>query len=127
MSAIVHGEFDFICDSIKHTTMTAESSSSRTHCRFNIFDFFIVTISVIELALAGSGGVSSARGLRSLRILRSFRVLRILKLLRYLESLRKIAAVLFASLPSLAAITGLLLLFWVVFAILGLQSFGGVR
>jgi hypothetical protein len=44
---------------------------------------------------------------------------------RYLKSLRKIGEVLVASASSFAAIAALLLLFWVVFSIVGLHVFGG--
>lgn len=44
---------------------------------------------------------------------------------RYLKSLRKIGEVLVASATSFAAIAALLLLFWVVFSIVGLHVFGG--
>jgi hypothetical protein len=44
---------------------------------------------------------------------------------RYLQSLRKIGAVLISSAGSFAAIGALLMLFWVVFSIVGLHVYGG--
>lgn len=54
--------------------------------RFNIFDAFIVAISLYEVIVnAENGGKSSFSALRSLRILRALRVLRISKLIRSLK------------------------------------------
>jgi hypothetical protein len=46
---------------------------------------------------------------------------------RYLESLKVITAVLGSSFSSFAAIGGLLALFWLVFSVVGLHVFGGVK
>lgn len=59
-------------------------------------------------------------------MLKSFRVLRLLKMFRYLESLRLIGEVLMGSASSFMAIAVLILLFMVVFSIVGLHIFGGV-
>lgn len=56
---------------------------------FNIFDFIVVGISVIEISFmfrnSGGGGSSSLSALRTfktLRIMKSFRVLRMLRMFR---------------------------------------------
>ena len=54
---------------------------------FNIFDFFVVAISMVELGVmmrtGGEGGsLSALRSFKTLRILKSFRVLRMLRMFR---------------------------------------------
>jgi len=67
------------------------------------------------------------RSLKALTALRALRVLRILRLLRYLESLRRVMTVLVAATGSFAAIGALIILFWLVFSIIGLHVFGGAQ
>jgi hypothetical protein len=59
-------------------------------------------------------------------VLKSFRVLRLLKMFRYMESLRLIGEVLMGSASSFMAIAVLIVLFMVVFSIVGLHIFGGI-
>ena len=55
---------------------------------FNIFDFFVVAISMVELGVmmksgAGDGNsLSALRSFKTLRIMKSFRVLRMLRMFR---------------------------------------------
>lgn len=84
---------------------------------FNAFDGVIVIISIVELFQDGDSGLSA------LRIVRIFRVI---KLVRYLKSLQMIVRVVTASLPSFGWIALLLLLFCFIYAVLGMQLFGGV-
>lgn len=95
--------------------------------KFNLFDALVVAMSLVELGLSGRGGTGSIRSVRSLRVLRSFRVLRILKVFRYLQSLKKIGEVLMQSMGSFLSIAMLIILFWIVFAIVGLHVFGGLK
>ena len=97
---------------------------------FNRFDFCIVGLSVIEvLAIGGSAipALRSLKGLRSLKVLKTFRVFRIFKMFRYLSSLRIIGEVILSSLGSFISIAVLLFLFLLVFAIVGLHVFGGLK
>lgn len=57
----------------------------------NLFDTFVVCISVIELSFGSSAANLSA--LRAIRILRAFRVLRMTRFVRSLSFMRKIMAV----------------------------------
>lgn len=59
--------------------------------------------------------------------LRALRVLRILRLLRYIDSLRKVLAVLMEALASFAAVGLMIMLFWVLFSIIGLHVYGGLH
>ena len=57
----------------------------------NIFDSFVVCISIVELSF-GSGG-SNLSALRAVRILRAFRVLRITRLIRTLNYMKIVMSV----------------------------------
>lgn len=54
------------------------------------------------------------------------RVARLLKLFKHSQGLQAIGVVLLASAPSFSAISILVLLFWVVFGIVGMNVFGGI-
>jgi len=97
---------------------------------FNIFDAIIVFFALVEVvALGGSTftALKSLKSLRSLKVLKTFRVFRIFKMFRYLSSLRIIGEVILSSLSSFMSIAVLLFLFLIVFAIVGLHVFGGLR
>jgi hypothetical protein len=92
---------------------------------FNRFDFVIVFLAVVEVvAISGSSRLQSLKALRGLKVLRTFRVF---KMFRYLASLRIIGEVILSSLGSFISIAVLLFLFLVVFAVVGLHVFGGLR
>ncbi len=78
---------------------------------WNIFDFVIVSISLIS----ATGGFS---------VLRSLRVLRVLLLVSTLNRLRTLVRALVISLPNIASITLLLLLIYYVSAVIATKLFG---
>lgn len=78
---------------------------------WNIFDFTIVLISLIP-----------ATG--SLSVLRALRVLRILRLLKMVPRLKFIVNSLFKSLPDLAWIFILILIFYYLYSVMGTKLFG---
>lgn len=78
---------------------------------WNIFDFIIVSISLISV----TGGLS---------VLRSLRVLRVLLLVSTLKRLRILVRALVISLPNIASITLLLLLIYYVSAVIATKIFG---
>lgn len=80
-----------------------------------------MTISLVEIILATVAGLNVAR---ALRVLKALRVLRLFKLFRYMQSLRRIGEVLLSASTSFAAIATLLMLFWLVFSIIGMHVFG---
>ncbi|XP_052824853.1 voltage-dependent T-type calcium channel subunit alpha-1I isoform X2 [Octopus bimaculoides] len=82
---------------------------------FNLFDGFIVVLSIIELAQDGAGGLS---------VLRTFRLLRILKLVRFLPALRRQLIVMLRTMDNVATFFALLILFMFIFSILGMNLFG---
>ncbi|KAK5966933.1 Voltage-dependent L-type calcium channel subunit alpha, partial [Trichostrongylus colubriformis] len=92
-----------------------------TTSQFNRFDCFVVLSSIIEfilvyLELMKPLGVS---------VLRSARLLRIFKVTKYWTSLRNLVSSLLNSLRSIMSLLLLLFLFIVIFALLGMQVFGG--
>eukprot|EP00002_Diphylleia_rotans_P018406 TRINITY_DN3563_c0_g1_i4.p1 TRINITY_DN3563_c0_g1~~TRINITY_DN3563_c0_g1_i4.p1 ORF type:complete len:1670 (+),score=301.84 TRINITY_DN3563_c0_g1_i4:113-5122(+) len=85
---------------------------------WNILDAMVVFISLLSL-FATSGNLSS------LRVLRTFRAVRPLRLLNRNQGLKIIINAIILSLPSIFNVIAVSLLFWIMFAILGVQLFGG--
>ncbi|CAF0765433.1 unnamed protein product [Adineta ricciae] len=88
---------------------------------FNRFDCFVVIASIIEFVLIHFG-VMPALGIS---VLRCVRLLRVFKVTRYWTALRNLVASLLNSMKSIASLLLLLFLFIVIFALLGMQMFGG--
>ena len=89
--------------------------------RWNLFDFLVVVSSVVEVS-AGAGS-----GLNALRAMRIVKVLRTIRLIRRAKRLRLILSALIRSFPHIMSSVVLLSLFIFLFAVLGVQLFGGVR
>ena len=89
----------------------------------NYMDGTIVMLSLVEMIFMSSSGALSA--LRAVRIFRVFRVLRMMRLLRGLKSMLQIINVIQRSISSFIYLTMLLLLFVFIYALLGMQIFGG--
>lgn len=87
---------------------------------FNKFDFFVVMGSIFEVVWSyykeGSFGLS---------VLRALRLLRIFKVTKYWASLRNLVISLLSSMRSIISLLFLLFLFLLIFALLGMQLFGG--
>ena len=88
---------------------------------FNIFDGTVVTISLVELGIALSGGGSGG----GLAILRSLRLVRVFKLARSWPDLQHLLRTILTSLMDVASASALMLLVVFIFALLGMQFFGG--
>ncbi|XP_006872615.1 PREDICTED: voltage-dependent R-type calcium channel subunit alpha-1E isoform X3 [Chrysochloris asiatica] len=91
------------------------------HSSFNCFDFGVTVGSIFEVVWAifrpgTSFGIS---------VLRALRLLRIFKVTKYWASLRNLVVSLMSSMKSIISLLFLLFLFIVVFALLGMQLFGG--
>jgi len=93
------------------------SKGSYLRDSWNIMDFIIVTSGYLEYIMEG-GGVD-------LSVMRSFRVLRPLRTISGIEGLRVIVSALMSSLPLLRDTIMVLVFFFVIFAIAGVQLFGG--
>nr|XP_055040923.1 calcium channel, voltage-dependent, P/Q type, alpha 1A subunit, b isoform X19 [Misgurnus anguillicaudatus] len=91
------------------------------HSSFNCFDCTVIVGSIFEVVWAmvkpgTSFGIS---------VLRALRLLRIFKVTKYWASLRNLVVSLLNSMKSIISLLFLLFLFIVVFALLGMQLFGG--
>nr|XP_034368879.1 voltage-dependent L-type calcium channel subunit alpha-1S isoform X1 [Arvicanthis niloticus] len=88
---------------------------------FNRFDCFVVCSGVLEILLVESGAMSPL----GISVLRCIRLLRLFKITKYWTSLSNLVASLLNSIRSIASLLLLLFLFIVIFALLGMQLFGG--
>ncbi|XP_026998200.2 voltage-dependent N-type calcium channel subunit alpha-1B isoform X14 [Tachysurus fulvidraco] len=91
------------------------------HSSFNCFDFGVIVGSIFEVVLATSQNGASF----GISVLRALRLLRIFKVTKYWNSLRNLVVSLLNSMKSIISLLFLLFLFIVVFALLGMQLFGG--
>uniref|UniRef100_A0A8C0G7F3 Sodium channel protein n=1 Tax=Chelonoidis abingdonii TaxID=106734 RepID=A0A8C0G7F3_CHEAB len=82
---------------------------------WNIFDSFIVTLSLIELGLANVEGLS---------VLRSFRLLRVFKLAKSWPTLNMLIKIIGNSVGALGNLTLVLAIIVFIFAVVGMQLFG---
>jgi voltage-gated sodium channel len=80
---------------------------------WNLFDF-----AIIGIALAPSTG--------ALSVLRALRILRVLRLVSVVPSLRRVVASLVGAIPGLGAISGVLVLFFYVSAVLATKLYGDI-
>uniref|UniRef100_A0A182VSR0 Voltage-dependent L-type calcium channel subunit alpha n=1 Tax=Anopheles minimus TaxID=112268 RepID=A0A182VSR0_9DIPT len=88
---------------------------------FNRFDCFVVIGSVIEVLLTNTQLMPPL----GISVLRCVRLLRVFKVTKYWQSLSNLVASLLNSIQSIASLLLLLFLFIVIFALLGMQVFGG--
>ncbi|NXG59221.1 CAC1S protein, partial [Hemiprocne comata] len=88
---------------------------------FDRFDCFVVCSGILETILVELGTLSPL----GISVLRCIRLLRIFKITRYWTSLSNLVASLLNSVRSIASLLLLLFLFIIVFALLGMQLFGG--
>ncbi|XP_065316255.1 muscle calcium channel subunit alpha-1-like isoform X4 [Gordionus sp. m RMFG-2023] len=88
---------------------------------FNRFDFFVVCSSILEAVLTSTHVIPPL----GLSVLRCVRLLRVFKATRYWSSLRNLVASLMNSIKSIFSLLLLLFLFILIFALLGMQMFGG--
>ncbi len=88
---------------------------------FNRFDCFVVIASIIEFVLIYKDLMPPL----GISVLRCVRLLRVFKVTRYWTALRNLVASLLNSMKSIASLLLLLFLFIVIFALLGMQMFGG--
>ncbi|NXS38537.1 CAC1S protein, partial [Pomatostomus ruficeps] len=88
---------------------------------FNRFDCFVVCSGILETILVELDTLSPL----GISVLRCIRLLRIFKITRYWTSLSNLVASLLNSVRSIASLFLLLFLFIIVFALLGMQLFGG--
>ncbi|XP_026318237.1 voltage-dependent calcium channel type D subunit alpha-1-like [Hyposmocoma kahamanoa] len=88
---------------------------------FNRFDCFVMLCSVVEMALTATKTVPQL----GISVLRCVRLLRVFKVTKYWRSLSNLVASLLNSIQSIFSLLLLLFLFIMIFALLGMQVFGG--
>ncbi|XP_065166003.1 voltage-dependent calcium channel type D subunit alpha-1 isoform X4 [Atheta coriaria] len=88
---------------------------------FNRFDCFVVIGSITETVLTRTEVMPPL----GVSVLRCVRLLRVFKVTKYWHSLSNLVASLLNSIQSIASLLLLLFLFIVIFALLGMQVFGG--
>uniref|UniRef100_A0A8D2ZYD0 Voltage-dependent calcium channel type A subunit alpha-1 n=1 Tax=Scophthalmus maximus TaxID=52904 RepID=A0A8D2ZYD0_SCOMX len=91
------------------------------HSSFNCFDCSVIVGSIFEV-LWGFFRPGTSFGIS---VLRALRLLRIFKITKYWASLRNLVVSLMNSMKSIISLIFLLFLFILVFALLGMQLFGG--
>jgi hypothetical protein len=100
--------------------MTALTPRGYFRSNWNIFDFLVVSISVIEFIIAVAGGAL----LSALNVLRSFRVLRIFRLASSYPTLQILVTVVFKTLASIRNLLIILLVFLCICSLMALHLFG---
>ena len=90
----------------------------------NLFDSAVVVLSLVEIFIL-SGGTSAFTAFRAIRIFRIFRVLRVVRIFRYLKSITLIINSISKSISNISYLFLLLILFQIIFTLLGMQVFGG--
>ncbi|XP_045779667.1 muscle calcium channel subunit alpha-1-like isoform X8 [Maniola jurtina] len=88
---------------------------------FNRFDCFVVVGSISEMVLTKTELMPPL----GISVLRCVRLLRVFKVTKYWRSLSNLVASLLNSIQSIASLLLLLFLFIMIFALLGMQVFGG--
>ncbi|CAG9569826.1 unnamed protein product [Danaus chrysippus] len=88
---------------------------------FNRFDCFVVVGSISEMVLTKTEVMPPL----GVSVLRCVRLLRVFKVTKYWRSLSNLVASLLNSIQSIASLLLLLFLFIMIFALLGMQVFGG--
>ncbi|XP_057674671.1 voltage-dependent N-type calcium channel subunit alpha-1B isoform X4 [Corythoichthys intestinalis] len=122
-TALYTAEFVFLGLFLTEMTLKMYGLGPRNyfHSSFNCFDFGVIVGSIFEVIWdmikpGASFGIS---------VLRALRLLRIFKVTKYWNSLRNLVVSLLNSMKSIISLLFLLFLFIVVFALLGMQLFGG--
>jgi hypothetical protein len=92
--------------------------------KMNYLDCIVVLLSIVEMAFL-TGSKTGLSAFRSVRIFRTFRVLRVARLLRSMQSMQTIIGVLIRSMDSFIYLLMLMMLFLFIYALLGMQLFGG--
>lgn len=93
---------------------------------WNIFDFIIVVVSIVELVIefasdnaSDDGGGSALSALRAMRLMRAFR------LLGKFDKLRQLFVLVLSSLREVSVLSVVMMIFIFMFAALGMSLFGG--
>ncbi|XP_041464488.1 sodium channel protein 1 brain-like isoform X3 [Lytechinus variegatus] len=83
---------------------------------WNVFDLFVVCVSLLEFGLANVEGLS---------VLRSFRLLRVLKLAQSWTTMRTLLSIIASAISVIGNVMIVLLIVMFIFAVIGMQILGG--
>uniref|UniRef100_G3UIK5 Voltage-dependent N-type calcium channel subunit alpha n=1 Tax=Loxodonta africana TaxID=9785 RepID=G3UIK5_LOXAF len=121
--ALYFAEFVFLGLFLTEMSLKMYGLGPRSYFRssFNCFDFGVIVGSIFEVIWAAIKPGTSF----GISVLRALRLLRIFKVTKYWNSLRNLVVSLLNSMKSIISLLFLLFLFIVVFALLGMQLFGG--
>ncbi|XP_071821818.1 voltage-dependent calcium channel type A subunit alpha-1-like isoform X3 [Apostichopus japonicus] len=115
-------EITFLCIFIIEMLVKMYGLGPRVYLQssFNKFDCLVILASLFEVIWSNYNKASFG-----LSVLRALRLLRIFKVTRYWSSLRNLVISLLSSMRSIVSLLFLLFLFILIFALLGMQLFGG--
>ncbi|XP_076324997.1 sodium channel protein para-like isoform X5 [Tachypleus tridentatus] len=111
------GNYFFTATFAIEATMKLMAVSPKNYFKegWNIFDFIIVALSLLELTLSGIQGLS---------VLRSFRLLRVFKLAKSWPTLNLLISIMGKTVGALGNLTFVLAIIIFIFAVMGMQLFG---
>ncbi|XP_022915603.1 sodium channel protein para isoform X6 [Onthophagus taurus] len=115
--ALKSGNYFFTATFMIEATMKLIAMSPKYYFQegWNIFDFIIVALSLLELGLEGVQGLS---------VLRSFRLLRVFKLAKSWPTLNLLISIMGKTMGALGNLTFVLCIIIFIFAVMGMQLFG---
>ncbi|XP_052563393.1 sodium channel protein para isoform X36 [Culex pipiens pallens] len=115
--ALKSGNYFFTATFAIEATMKLIAMSPKWYFQegWNIFDFIIVALSLLELGLEGVQGLS---------VLRSFRLLRVFKLAKSWPTLNLLISIMGRTVGALGNLTFVLCIIIFIFAVMGMQLFG---
>ncbi|XP_052563404.1 sodium channel protein para isoform X47 [Culex pipiens pallens] len=115
--ALKSGNYFFTATFAIEATMKLIAMSPKWYFQegWNIFDFIIVALSLLELGLEGVQGLS---------VLRSFRLLRVFKLAKSWPTLNLLISIMGRTMGALGNLTFVLCIIIFIFAVMGMQLFG---
>ncbi|XP_054160598.1 sodium channel protein para-like isoform X3 [Oppia nitens] len=116
-NALQNGNYFFTATFAIEAGMKLIALSPKFYFRegWNIFDFVIVVLSLLELGLASVSGLS---------VLRSFRLLRVFKLAKSWPTLNLLISIMGKAVGDLGNLTFVLAIIIFIFAVMGMQLFG---
>jgi len=100
------------------------SPNSYLRSGWNVMDFFIVLISWITLATTATS-LTFLKSIRTLRTLRTLRALRPLRMISRSDGMKMVVNAILHAMPSVINVVFILILFFFIFAVVGLNLFSG--
>jgi hypothetical protein len=116
----------FICEAI--IKLIALGLGGYFYYSWNVFDFFVVFCSIIDLLLTNvtSSNSTFLKSFQIIRVMRLLRITRVLRVIRSLKGLEKLLMMLKWSMTALSNIFILMFLVFCIFAIMGCYIYDGL-